>query len=103
MKIYEQTLKQYQQQEIDEYKKSKYWSNALKLKKELRDNVLNTKLEKYKNEWYEAIIEHGRNNILDNKIIYSFDREYGRDHLLHCFRGDRQGLIGWINSDAIGF
>lgn len=103
MQIYEMTLKQYQEQELRKYKNSPYWKKALKVKKELRDNIINSKLEKYKNEWYEAVIEYGTYNKLDNKVIYAFDREYGREHLLHCFRGNRKGLENWINSDAIGF
>ena len=103
MEIYEMTLKQYQDQELTKYKNTQYWDNALKLKKEIRDKMVNSKLEKYKTDWYNAVIEYGTKNPLSNKVIYSFDREYGRKHLLFCFRANRQGLINWINSDAIGF
>ena len=103
MKIYELTLKQYQKQELENLKHSKYWSGVLKMTKERKEAFIHSKLEEYKKKWYNAVIEHGRENRLSNKVIYSFDREYGRDHLLHCFRGARKGLIGWINSDAIGF
>ena len=100
---YEMTLKQYQALKLEEYKQSNYWKKALNLKKELRDNMLNSKLEKFKSEWYESVLEYGRENRLTNKVIYSFDREYGRQHLSYCFRGDRKGIEGWIPSDAIGF
>jgi len=103
MDIYELTLKQYQKQELENLKHSKYWSGVLKMTKERKEVFINSKLQGYKNKWYEAIIERGKEYRLLNKVIYSFDREYGRDHLLHCFRGARKGLIGWINSDAIGF
>lgn len=103
MNDYELTLKQYQDKKLKEFKTTKYWENALKLKKEMRDNFLKSKMSTWEKEWYELIIEYGTHNKLLNKVIYSFDREYGRQHLLHCFRGDRKGLDGWINSDAINF
>ncbi|MFA7133285.1 MAG: hypothetical protein WC108_08320 [Bacteroidales bacterium] len=103
MEIYELTLKQYQKQELENFKNSKYWNSVLKMTKERKENFIKSKLEDYKRKWYDVIIEYGRENRLLNKVIYSFDKEYGRDHLLHCFRGERKGLIGWINSDAIGF
>lgn len=103
MKNYELTLKQYQNIKLKEHKKSIYWNKTLKLNKEIRDNMIKSKLEKFKNEWYELIIERGKNNRLKNKVIYSFDREYGRDHLLHVFRGTHKALEGWTNTDAIGF
>lgn len=103
MNDYELTLKQYQDKKLKEFKTTKYWENSLKLKKEMRDNLLKSKMAKWKNEWYDLIIEYGKDNKLSNKVIYSFDREYGREHLMHCFRGGRKGLEGWINSDAIGY
>ena len=103
MEIYQLTLKQYQKQELAKFKQTKYWEGVLKMPKDRKKNFLNSKLEKYKKEWYDAIIAYGTNNRLDNKIIYSFDHEYGRQHLLHCFRGNRIGLNGWISSDAIKF
>lgn len=101
MEAYKLTLKQYQKQELKKFKETKYWSAALKLSKDMRNNLIYAKLEKYKNEWYESIIEYGKKNSLTNKVIYSFDKEFGRNHLLHCFRGDRKGLNEWINADAI--
>ena len=101
MEIYNMTLRQYQESKLKEYKQTRYWQNALKLKTELRHNMLESKMETWKTEWYNSVIEHGKENRLDNKVIYSFDKAYGRDHLMHCFRGNREGLTGWINSDAI--
>ena len=104
MEIYELTLKQYQKQKLENLKHSKYWSGVQKMPKGRKINFIDfSKVKDYKNKWYEAVIEYGKQNRLLNKVIYSFDREYGRDHLLHCFRGAREGLVGWINSDAVGF
>lgn len=103
MENYQLTLKQYQDIKISEYKNTNYWTKALKMNKEIRDGLLKTKMDKHKMEWHDLILEYGKNNILDNKVIYSFDREYGRVHLLHSFRGGRKGLEGWINTDAISF
>lgn len=101
--IYEMTLKQYQNEKMKEFKKSYYWKKYLKVKKEIRDSIVKSKMEQFKREWHNAIIEYGKNNKLDNKVIYSFDNEYGREYLLHVFRGTNKALKGWINSDAIGF
>ena len=101
--IYELTLKQYQNEKMKEFKKSYYWKKYLKVKKEIRDNAIKDKMQQFKLEWHDAIIEYGTNNILDNKVIYSFDNEYGREYLLHVFRGTHKALEGWVNSDAIKF
>lgn len=101
MEYYEMTLRQYQNYKLSEFKKTKYWDKVLKLKKENRDNMIDSKLKKWKNEWYECVIEYGKLNKISNKVIYSFDKEYGREHMMHCFRGNRKGLDGWINTDAI--
>ncbi len=102
MEAYKLTLKQYQKQEFNKFKQTKFYTMWMKQTKERRNNFFKSQLEKYKNEWYELVVEYGRYNTLENKIIYSFDREYGRKNLLYAFRANSQALINWINSDAIG-
>ena len=101
MNIEKLTCKQYIDLKMNEYKQTYYYKKVLELRKnnknELAENIINSKIEKYKNEWYEYIKEYGRSNKLNNKIIYSFIREYGYNQLLYDFRRVK-GLDGWIAS-----
>ena len=95
------TLKQYQNERLEEYKQTYYWNKTKKLKKELKENIMESKMDKWKNDWYKKVVEHGKNNRLDNKIIYSFDKEYSRQFLLYTFRRNDNALKDWIPSDSI--
>ena len=98
------TLKQYQDEAIRKYKATKYWENAKRmLPTDVRNRVVQGKKDAAKIAWTEEVTEYGKDNRLPLNIIQSFDREYGRDHMLHCFRGNYQGLVGWTNPDAVKY
>lgn len=104
--IEEMTCKQYISEKFEEWKKTKYYENALKLKDEnLKNGILESKKEKYKEEWKNYIMEYGKENALSNKVIYSYIREFSYNVLLHDFRGDRKGLRDWIPTEkyTIGY
>lgn len=102
MKIEELTCKQYIKVKMDEYKKSNYYNKTLQLKKNnpiLATQLIKNKEKSFKDQWKEYIQEYGRNNKLDNKIIYSYIKEFSYNQLLYDFRRGRVALDGWIPTE----
>jgi vacuolar-type H+-ATPase subunit I/STV1 len=100
MKLENMTCRQYVNEKFSEYMKSNYYKQTLKLKSkkpELAAQILNDKQNKYINEWKDYILEYGKYNRLDNKVIYSYIKEFGYNQLLHDFRRVK-ALEGWIPS-----
>lgn len=92
------TLKHYQSQKYKAYRNSKEWRKLLKLDEKDRASSFTSKMDEWKQEWYNMVVEYGRHNRVPSKVVYSFDREFGREQLLNCFRGDRIGLYSRGNS-----
>lgn len=95
------TCKQYLDIKMTEYKKTNYYKKALELKKkniELANKIITDKENKYITEWKEYILEYGKTNRLDNKIIYSYINQFGYNQLIYDFRRV-VALDGWIPSE----
>ncbi len=91
------TCKQYVNMRMNEYKQTNYYKRVLELKKtkpELANSMLTDKENKYITEWREHILEHGKTNRLENKIIYSYINEFGYNQLIYDFRRVA-ALEGW--------
>lgn len=107
MKIENLTCKQYVNIKMNEYKQTKYYKKGLEMKKKypkLVNSLIKDKEKKYITEWKEHILEYGKTNRLDNKIIYSYIREFSYSQLIYDFRRVK-ALEGWIPTDkyTIGF
>lgn len=101
------TCKQYVNMKMNEYKQTNYYKKTLELKKknpELAANMLTDKENKYITEWKEYILEYGKTNRLENKIIYSYINQFGYNQLIYDFRR-AAALEGWIPTDryTIGY
>jgi len=95
------TLKQYQSQKYKDYRNTKEWRKSLKLDEEDRAVTFQSKMEEWKQEWYNIVVEYGQHNRVPSKVVYEFDKAFGREQLLNCFRGDRIGLYSRVNSDGV--
>lgn len=100
MNIENMTCRQYVNLKFNEYMKSNYYKQTLILKAskpELVAQILKDKKNKYIQEWRDYILECGKHNRLDNKVIYSYIKEFGYEQLLYDFRRVK-ALEGWIPS-----
>lgn len=107
MKIENLTCIQYVNIKMDEYKQTNYYKKTLELKKKnpvLAEKIIEDKKNKYITEWREYILEYGKYKRLENKIIYSYIKQFGYNQLLYDFRRVA-ALEGWIPTEkyTIGF
>ena len=94
------TCKQYVNAKWEDFKTKCYYKRLLEIKKtnkKMAEQLENDYTKKWENEWKNIIIEYGRSNRLENKIIYSFIKSFGYEQLLYQFRNGN-GLKDWIPS-----